>query len=106
MSAALGSMLLLAGVCWVMRIAFVTLLPAERLPAGFRSALDQLAPAVLAAIIAVEVVGLLRRSTGPDLLLVAAAVVVIGATAHLTHSLWLVSVTGLTLVLVLDLLIH
>ena len=56
---ALLAMLILGAVSWVFRIAFITLLPAERLPARVQTALDHLAPAVLASIVAVELVTLL-----------------------------------------------
>ncbi|TWD82781.1 branched-subunit amino acid transport protein AzlD [Kribbella amoyensis] len=102
---AVVSMVLLAGVCWVFRIAFVTLLPAERLPQTLRSALEHLAPAVLASMIAVEILGFFRHTSSGDAVEVAAAIVIIAAVARLTRSLWLVSVVGLGLVAVLDLIL-
>lgn len=99
---ALVSMLALAAVCWLFRIAFVTLLPAERLPAQLRSSLEYLAPAVLAAIIAVELVGLIRDTSADNALPLAAAVIVLALVARLTRSLTLVSATALLLVLALD----
>ena len=40
--------------CWVLRAAFVLLVPADRLPAVVAQALQHLAPAALASIVAVE----------------------------------------------------
>jgi branched-subunit amino acid transport protein len=102
---ALVSMVLLAAVCWLFRVAFVTLVPAERLPTGLRAGLEYLAPAVLAAIVAVEVVGMLSHSTPGDALPLLAAVVVTGVVARLTRSLSIVSAVGLGLVLLLDLVL-
>jgi len=102
---ALVSMALLAAVCWLFRVAFVTLVPAERLPTGLRAGLEYLAPAVLAAIVAVEVVGMLSHSTPGDALPLLAAVVVTGVVARLTRSLSIVSAVGLGLVLLLDLVL-
>jgi branched-subunit amino acid transport protein len=102
---ALMSMLALGVVCWVFRIAFVTLLPAERLPARFQASLEHLAPAVLAAIVAVEVVGLVRGAQPVDALALLAASVVIGVVAHRTRNLSIACALGLGVVLVLDLVI-
>ena len=50
---ALVAMVALAAICWVFRVLFIVFVPAERLPARFREALEHLAPAVLAALVAV-----------------------------------------------------
>ena len=63
---ALVSMLVLGAVSWVFRIAFITLLPAERLPARLQNDLEYLAPAVLAAIVAVELIALVRDAEPVD----------------------------------------
>ena len=100
-----ASMLALGVVCWVFRITFVTLLPAERLPGRLRASLEHLAPAVLAAIVAVEVVGLVRGAQPADALALLAASAVIGVVAHRTRNLSLACALGLGLVLVLDLVV-
>jgi branched-subunit amino acid transport protein len=41
---------------WLLRIGFITVLPAERLPARVQRAFDDVAPAVLAAIVVSHVV--------------------------------------------------
>lgn len=48
-------LLLAAAVTWVLRVSFITLLPAARLPARVRRALDDAAPAVMAAIVGTHV---------------------------------------------------
>lgn len=76
MSAALA--LAAAGlVSWVLRVLFITLVPARRLPERFRRALNHAAPAALAALIATSLV---RPSGGgfpaaPVLALLAGALV-------------------------------
>jgi branched-subunit amino acid transport protein len=42
---------------WLLRVLFVTLVPARRLPAPVRRGLDHAAPAVLAALVATSLVG-------------------------------------------------
>src|SRR3954447_22430975 len=102
---ALMSMLALGVVCWLFRIAFVTLLPAERLPARLQASLEHLAPAVLAALVAVEVVGLVRGAQPVDALALVAASTVIGLVAHRTRNLSIACALGLGIVLVLDLVV-
>src|SRR5262245_19011397 len=53
----LGAVLLLAALSWLMRLAFILLIPASRLAARLRStALNQLPAAVLAALISMQLV--------------------------------------------------
>lgn len=42
---------------WVLRVLFVTVVPARRLPAAVHRGLDHAAPAVLAALVATALVG-------------------------------------------------
>lgn len=49
-------LLLAAGVTWLLRVTFITMLPAGRMPARIQAALDDVAPAVLAAIVASHLV--------------------------------------------------
>jgi branched-subunit amino acid transport protein len=102
---ALMSMLALGVVCWVFRIAFITLLPAERLPSRLQASLEHLAPAVLAALVAVEVVGLVRGAQPVDALALVAASVLIGVVAHRTRNLSIACALGLGVVLALDLVV-
>jgi branched-subunit amino acid transport protein len=56
MSAA--AVLLAAGaLTWLLRIAMITLLPADRLPAAARGLLDHAAPAALAAMVGIGIAG-------------------------------------------------
>jgi branched-subunit amino acid transport protein len=100
---ALLSMLALGVVCWVFRIAFITLVPAERLPARLQAGLEHLAPAVLAAIVAVELVALVRHAQPVDAFALLAASAVIGLLAHRTRNLSIACALGVGVVLVLDL---
>jgi branched-subunit amino acid transport protein len=100
---ALWSMLALGIVCWVFRIAFVMLLPAERLPDRIRSSLEHLAPAVLASIVAVHVVALVRHASPGSALTLLGAIAIIGVVAYRIRNLSIVCALGLGLVLVLDL---
>ena len=54
MSESIIAVLCLAAACWLLRVTFV-LVPAEKLPAAVRRSLDQMAPAVLAALATVEI---------------------------------------------------
>ncbi len=102
---ALLSMLVLGVVSWVLRISFVTLLPAERLPAAVREALTHLAPAALAAIVVVELVDLARDAGPYDALPLVMAGALIGVLAYLTRNLTLACAAGLGLVVVLDVIV-
>jgi uncharacterized membrane protein len=51
---------------WLLRIGFITVLPAERLPARVQRAFDDVAPAVLAAIVVSHVVRRVRTVAGGD----------------------------------------
>jgi branched-subunit amino acid transport protein len=101
---------LLAMVClglasWVLRSLFIVLVPAERLPAAVRSALAHLPPAVLAALVSVEVAGALG---GLDLVraaFVLTALVVAGVVVRLTRSMGLGVAIGLVAALLLDLVL-
>jgi branched-subunit amino acid transport protein len=102
---ALLSMLVLGAVCWLFRIAFVTLVPAERLPPRLQAGLEHLAPAVLASIVAVELVGLVRDAQPVDGLALLVAGAVIGLIAHRTRNISLACALGVAAVLLLDLVV-
>jgi branched-subunit amino acid transport protein len=99
---ALLSMLVLGAVSWLFRIAFITLLPADRLPPRLHNGLDYLAPAVLASIVAVELVDLIHDAPPADALALLAAAAVIAVIAHRTHNLTLACTLGIAAVLTLD----
>jgi branched-subunit amino acid transport protein len=94
--------LALGAVSWVLRITFVTLVPADRLPARLRTGLDYLPPAVLASIVAVELTTLLADAEPLNATLLLAAAATIGWVAHRTHNLSLACILGVAAVLLLD----
>jgi branched-subunit amino acid transport protein len=99
---ALLSMLVLGAVSWLFRIAFITLLPADRLPARLQKDLDYLAPAVLASIVAVELTDLVRGAPPVDALALLAAGAFIALVAYRTHNLSVACALGIGVVLGLD----
>ena len=94
---------MLAGICWLFRILFIILVPAERLPQRARDALGHLAPAVLAALVAVEADSISRGSDAATVALVLGAVLLIGLAVRLTGSLALAIALGLGAALFMDL---
>jgi branched-subunit amino acid transport protein len=97
------AMLLLGAVSWVLRIAFITLLPGDRLPARLRNSLEYLAPAVLAAIVAVELIALVRHAAPVDAVVLLAAGAVIGLVAYRTRNVSIACALGVGAVLILTL---
>jgi branched-subunit amino acid transport protein len=89
---------LLAGVAvtYVMRIAFITLVPADRLPERVRDAMDDVGPAAMAAIIATHLAhgGSPAGSLAPTLI----GVVVASAVAWRTGNLAATVATGIATV--------
>lgn len=75
------SVLALAAVCYLLRICFVVVVPAARLPSVTRRALEHLPPAMLTSLVAVTLVAGLSGAGGHDRLtgLVAAAAVALVA---------------------------
>ncbi len=98
----LTTLLVLAAGCWLVRISFIVLLPAERLPARVTAALGQVAPAVLAALVSVETVGFARH--GDPIVGVASAACVAGiaAVAYRRPSLTVSAALGISAVLLVD----
>jgi branched-subunit amino acid transport protein len=101
----LVAMLLLGAVCWIFRIMLIALVPADRLPRTVRQALGQLAPAVLAALVAVDAGAATRRSDVLTAVLVVGSLVIAGLAVRLTGSLLLGIGIGIGAALVIDLLI-
>jgi branched-subunit amino acid transport protein len=98
-------MLLLGAVCWIFRIMLIALVPADRLPRTVRQALGQLAPAVLAALVAVDADAATRGSDALTAVLVVGSLVMAGLAVRLTGSLLLGIGVGIGAALVIDLLI-
>ena len=99
---ALLAMLALGAVSWVLRITFVSLLPADRLPARVRNGLEYLAPAVLSSIVAVELTRLIHDAAPVDLTVLLAAGAVIGWVAYRTRNISIACGLGVLVVLLLD----
>jgi len=89
--------------CWVLRTIFVLMVPADRLPATVAQALQHLAPAALASIIAVELIGVVDLSNPTSTLQSVGVVLVAGAVAKLTRSMTWTVLAGVVAVLAVDL---
>ena len=105
MTAALVAMAGLALASWLMRAMFIVLIPAERLPQGLRDGLTHLAPAVLAALVTVEVAGAVQGLDAARAALLVGSVVVAGIAVRLTGSLGLAVGIGAAAALLLDLVL-
>jgi branched-subunit amino acid transport protein len=101
----LVAMVLLAVASYVLRVLFVLLVPAEKLPGAIRDALGHLPPAVLGALVSVEVAGAVR---GLDLAAAAfllATLLTAGVAVRLTGSMGLGVSIGLVGALLIDLVL-
>ena len=96
---------LLGAISWVLRIAFVLLVPADRLPAAVRRGLDYLAPAVIAAIAAVGFVNVTSGGDTTQAWTSLAAIGMVAVLAYVTRNLTVVVVVALAAILVLDLVL-
>ena len=99
------AMLALGAICWVFRVLLIVLVPADRLPSRVRDGLVHLAPAVLAALVAVELDAVVRADTPGAGALVLASALVVGIAARVTRSLTLAIGLGLGAALLLDLVV-
>jgi branched-subunit amino acid transport protein len=102
---AVVAMVLLAAACWLFRLLLIVLVPAERLPARVKDALTHLAPAVLAALVAVETDAAAAGSGATATVVVLGALLAAGLAVRLTGSLLLAIGIGCGAALVLDLLV-
>ena len=102
---ALVAALLLAAVCWVLRVLLVALVPADRLPASVQDSLQYLAPAVLASLVTVALVGAVRDTTLLPALLMLGGMAVAAVLVRRTGSLALAVGIGASVALVVDLLL-
>jgi len=105
MTATVVAMGLLAAACWLLRIGFIVLVPADRLPARVRAALGHLPPAVLAALVAVETDSAMRGDDALVAVLVLVSVMAIALAVRLTGSLLLGVAIGLAAALLIDLVV-
>ncbi len=101
----LTAMLVLALLCWGLRVTFVLLVPADRLPPAVARGLRHLAPAALASICAVELTDALDPG---DLTSSAASVAIVGVAAAValrTRNMTWTVVAGVAAVLLVDLVV-
>lgn len=102
---ALLAALLLAAVCWVLRVLLVVVVPADRLPGSVQDSLQYLAPAVLASLVTVELVGAVRDTEAIPALSMLGGMAFAAALARRTGSLALTVGVGASLALIVDLLL-
>jgi branched-subunit amino acid transport protein len=100
---ALAAALLLAVACWVLRVLCVAVVPASRLPGGVHEALGYLAPAVLASLVAVEVVGAVSDSDPGAAVVMLAGTAAAGLVVRRTGSLALAVGIAAVVALAVDL---
>ena len=99
--------LLLAAASWLVRVMFIVFVPAERLPGRVTAALEQVAPAVLAALVSVGMVGVVQDGAPAAGLASLGCVAAIAAVAHRRPSLTVSAGLGVAAVLLIDLvLVH
>jgi branched-subunit amino acid transport protein len=97
---------LIGAVSWVLRVGFLVLIPVRRLPPAVRAGLDDLAPAVLAAIVALGLADLLaRESSTVGALETLAAGAVVAVIAWKTRSLAAAALLALVAVAAIDLVL-
>lgn len=99
----LTAALALGLLCWLLRATFVLFVPADRLPPVVAEALQHLAPAALASIIAVELTSAVDLTDPVSTVQAVGVVAVAGTVAMLTRSLSWTVLAGLLAVLVVDL---
>lgn len=97
--------LLLGAVCWVLRVLLVAVFPADQLPASVQDSLRYLAPAVLASLVSVELVGAVRDTALVPTLVMLGGMAVAAALVRRTGSLALAVGVGASVALVVDLLL-
>ena len=100
---ALLAALLLAAVCWVLRVLLVVVVPADRLPGSVQDALQYLAPAVLASLVTVELVDAVHDTPLLPAVFMLAGIAVAAALVRRTGSLALAVGIGAAVALVVDL---
>jgi branched-subunit amino acid transport protein len=102
---ALVAAFLLAAACWVLRVLLVAVVPADRLPTAVQESLQFLAPAVLASLVTVELVGAVRATALVPSLLMVVGMALAALLVRRTGSLALAVGVGASVALVVDLLL-
>lgn len=102
-----ATLALVSAATWLLRIGFLVLIPARRLPPALQSSLDDLAPAVLTAIVAVDLTALLTQETDPaGVVETLAAAAIVGGIAWRTRSLAITVLFALVAVCTIDVALH
>src|SRR3712207_1405515 len=101
----LTAVIVLGLLCWGLRVTFVLLVPADRLPAAVARGLQHLAPAALASIIAVELTGAVDPADLASTAASVGVVLVAGAVALRTRSMTWAVLAGIASVLLVDLVL-
>ena len=96
---------LLAAACWLVRLTFIVFVPAERLPARISAALGHVAPAVLSALVSVEVFDSVRGGTPAAGVATLGCMAAIAAVAYRRPSLTVTAGLGIAAVLLIDLVL-
>jgi branched-subunit amino acid transport protein len=97
------AVVLLGLASWFLRIGLLVIVPASRLPAPARAALDHLAPAVLAPLLALDLVQALQATPGSrGAGATAMAAAVIAVVAWRTRDLAITAAVALAAVILLD----
>lgn len=100
------TMVLLGVVCWVLRIFFVVVVPADRISPVMHRALRYLAPAVLASIAVVEVTSVLSAADPLGSSLAVGAMMLVGAVAFRWRNSAVTMIVAVVAILALDLLLR
>ena len=98
-------LLLLAAASWLIRLSFIVLIPARRLPKRVTAALGHTAPAVLAALVSVETVAGLGHDDGVVQLAVVASLLAIAVVATRRANPALTAGLGMGAALLIDLVL-
>lgn len=96
---------LLAAACWLLRLTFIVFVPAERLPGRITAALGHVAPAVLSALVCVELVAAVRHGSPAAGVATLGCVAAIAAVAYRRPSLTVTAGLGIAAVLLIDLVV-
>ena len=99
------AMVVLGAACWLVRVALIVLVPAERLPSRVSGSLQYLAPAVMAALVAVEVTELTRQDDPATTAYVVLTVLLVGVAVRRTSAMSVGIAIALASALVLDLVL-
>jgi branched-subunit amino acid transport protein len=98
-------MVALGAICWLLRVLFIVIVPADRLPRRILASLRHLPPAAIAALIVVEADTTVRGADAATAAAVLATLAVIYVAVRRTGSLLLAIAISTSTALVLDLVV-